>query len=64
MPTYDRKCYDCGKQWETEEPMDAAKAPPDASTCPRCGSKRTGRLLSAVPAILQGRGWAKDGYSS
>ena len=66
MPTYEYKCEECGHEWEREQSI---KDPPLA-TCPRCvlrsDTPTKGRPKRQIPQhtgfVLNGRGWARDGY--
>ena len=43
MPTYEYRCADCGEVFELERPVSERDS---EATCPKCGSKRTSRMLS------------------
>ncbi len=48
MPTYEYKCKDCGKVFEavyTVSQVDSARP-----KCPKCGKRKTQRLLSRFTA--------------
>jgi putative FmdB family regulatory protein len=52
MPVYEFECDECGERFEELTPTGTRSL-----VCPRCGSQRTRRLLSAVsPASRQPRG--------
>jgi len=60
MPTYEYVCPKCGHQFEqdqkiTEEPL---------KVCPQeeCKGEDLKRLVGKTGFILNGGGWAKDGY--
>jgi putative FmdB family regulatory protein len=54
MPIYEFECEECGNRFEELVPSEAAEV-----ACPRCGSTRTRRLMSAVsPPGRQPRGAA------
>lgn len=59
MPTYEYDCTGCGKKWQADQ-----RITEDAATkCPSCGAEKARRLISgAPPFVLNGDGWAKDGY--
>ena len=43
MPTYEYRCAECGEVFELERPVSERDS---EATCPKCGSKRTSRMLS------------------
>lgn len=52
MPVYEFECEECGERFEELVASDTREAP-----CPRCGARRTRRLLSPLsPASRQPRG--------
>lgn len=59
MPTYDYSCRECGVM-EIEHPI----MEPARTQCPKCGAKGFERLISITTFVLQGSGWAKDGYGA
>lgn len=60
MPSYDYVCVACNNSWEEEQRIteEALKV------CPKCGKEKAKRLISGgVGFILEGGGWANEGYS-
>lgn len=61
MPTYEYECTSCKHQWEKDQSI---KDPP-VKKCPKCKKNTAKRLVSGgCGFILNGSGWAKDGYKS
>jgi putative FmdB family regulatory protein len=64
MPIYEYECKKCGHKFEG-----IARVADPLPTCPKvqedgvtvCGCE-TKKLISATSFILQGGGWASDGY--
>lgn len=59
MPMYPYKCEKCGHEFEE---LQGIKDEP-LTKCPKCGEESLKRLIGNTTFHLQGRGWAKDGYS-
>ena len=63
MPMYQYKCPECGAELETLQKVGAPA--PQCSTEGCVGHKKPmQKKVSRSSFILQGGGWAKDGYSS
>lgn len=61
MPTYDYVCASCKYKWE----HDSSIKDPPLTSCPKCGSESAKRLISGGTGfLLQGSGWAREGYSN
>jgi putative FmdB family regulatory protein len=58
MPRYEHECRTCGLRWAEE--YSVHDAPP--GDCPECRSTDVYRTVGAPAFILQGSGWASDGY--
>lgn len=60
--TYDYKCDDCGHEWEEERRISDPAA--HVSVCPKCrgDGRRTISSSFGKGFVLNGKGWAKDGY--
>ncbi|QGY40038.1 zinc ribbon domain-containing protein [Pseudodesulfovibrio cashew] len=58
MPIFEYQCNDCGNEFE-ELVFDRDECPP----CPKCGSKETGKLMSAVRSRVGGGPAASGGES-
>jgi len=58
MPTYQYQCPACG---ETKERVQRITDQPVRIQC-ECGT-RMRRIISATNFVLNGKGWARDGYS-
>ncbi len=58
MPRYDYKCLHCDYRCELDHSVEQINS---LFFCPKCDSPLK-REIQAVPFILKGRGWAKDGY--
>lgn len=48
MPLYEYKCADCEMCFDALRAMSEADAP---IACPKCGSERTGRMISLFSAV-------------
>jgi putative FmdB family regulatory protein len=48
MPLYEYQCSDCEMKFDALRAMSKADAP---IACPRCGSQKTGRMISLFAAI-------------
>ena len=48
MPLYEYKCANCEMRFDALRAMSDADAP---IACPKCGSERTGRMISLFSAI-------------
>ena len=61
MPTYEYRCTNgkCRHQWEKQHKMTESPQ----RTCPKCGRQTAERLISRTSFVLNGRGWARDGYA-
>ncbi len=60
MPLFTQRCRKCGNQFEVLVSMkDLQKDQP----CSKCGFGSTVRQVSKTRFLLQGGGWASDGYS-
>ena len=57
MPVYEYECGRCGN-------FDHSQAMSDKplSRCPKCGSRKVKRLISASSFLLKGGGWYSEGY--
>lgn len=55
MPTFDFSCQKCGNVFEFARPFGSKIVP----ACPRCGAKKTEKLLSAPAVVFKGAGWYK-----
>lgn len=60
MPIFDYKCEECAHE---EELLILPKETP-VEVCPKCGSTKFVRLVSAPTFVLKGGGWYKDLYGS
>lgn len=61
MPTYDYACQDekCSHEWEEVHSITAEPV----KQCPQCKGETAKRLISGGGNfILNGSGWAKEGY--
>jgi len=59
MPTYDYFCKVCQKEFEIERSI----SDDSIVECPECKVACSNRLISSsTPFILNGGGWAKEGY--
>ncbi len=59
MPTYDYECKECHHEWCEDQAMSDAAV----TVCPKCSQEKAKRLISGSTSfILNGSGWAKDGY--
>jgi len=63
MPTYLYSCEQCNQQFEVEHKMSE-----ELEECPKCKENglplsKPKRLISATSFVLNGGGWAKEGYS-
>jgi len=61
--TYEYKCGACGHEWEEERRISDPAA--HAATCPKCKQMEGRRQISSNIGkgfVLNGCGWAKDGY--
>ncbi len=58
MPHYEYACSICQYQWESEASI---KAPPE-TLCPKCQQESAKRLISSSSFVLNGGGWAREGY--
>jgi len=56
MPLYDFECKNCGYGGEILIKLDE-----EDPNCSKCGEKMD-KVMSSVPFILKGRGWASDSY--
>ena len=56
--TYEYICENCKHTWETEQSI---KAEP-IKICPKCNEEKAKRLIAGCNFILQGGGWAMEGY--
>jgi len=63
MPFYDYKCLvpECENLFEVLKNISKAD---DPEACPVCKAPECKRLLSHTSFVLEGGGWAKDGYSA
>jgi putative FmdB family regulatory protein len=52
MPFYDYRCEDCGHEFEASRPVERR----DDADCPRCGGRRTRRVVRAVGYLGGSRG--------
>ena len=59
MPLYEYQCSKCDHVWELIQRM--SDAPP--KTCPKCRSRKVGKMMSRTSFVLKGSGWYADGYS-
>lgn len=59
MAIYCYKCTECSHQFEESRPICYRNQCP---ACPNCG-KETERQIEKTSFLLEGGGWAKDGYS-
>jgi putative FmdB family regulatory protein len=55
MPTFDFACKKCEHVFEFTRPFGSKELPP----CPKCGSKKTEKLLSPPAVHFKGAGWYK-----
>ena len=60
MPIYEYKCELCSEQFEKIVPISQVD---NSYPCPKCGEKKTKKMVSRTNFTLKGAGWAKDGYS-
>lgn len=60
MPVYEYECPACKHVTEEIRPMPERDQKPPV--CPKCGQE-TSRKVSVASFVLNGGGWAKDGYS-
>ena len=58
MPVYEHECRTCRLLWE--EVYKITDDPPEV--CPECGSSEVYRTIGSTGFILNGSGWARDGY--
>ena len=58
MPLFDLTCMMCNYEYEKIVPFDVLE---DGWLCPKCGG-RTTRGIGNSSFVLNGSGWAKDGY--
>lgn len=58
MPTYNYECKQCHHEWEVEQRI----VDPPITRCPECGLDEASRVVVEVAFVLQGTGWARDGY--
>ncbi|WP_419785613.1 FmdB family zinc ribbon protein [Pseudodesulfovibrio sp.] len=58
MPIFEYKCDDCGHEFE-ELVFDRDDCPP----CPKCGSEKTGKLMSACRCRVGGDAAPSEGAS-
>jgi putative FmdB family regulatory protein len=58
MPIYEFRCQACGHRFERLQKMSDA----DPDTCPVCGEKQVGRMLSAPSFRLAGSGWYETDF--
>lgn len=57
MPLYDYACKSCGVLEIEHSIKDQPK-----TQCPQCGQEGLERQIGRTSFVLQGPGWAKDGY--
>jgi len=57
--TYEYQCTACKHEWEEDQKITEQHI----GICPKCKSQTAKRLISKSTFILNGNGWAKDGYS-
>jgi putative FmdB family regulatory protein len=58
--TYQYECKKCGHEWEAEQKI----SEPALRECPSCHEQEAQRVICNSGAfVLNGRCWAKDGYS-
>lgn len=60
MAIYDFVCQNCGWKFFIEQPI-SEYDPDRMPTCLHCGFEAE-RMISQTNFILEGAGWAKDGY--
>jgi len=60
MPTYEYTCEGCGAVWEKEQSI----LDPPMKSCPSCEQPTAKRLISTTAFVLNGRGWAREGYGT
>ncbi len=62
MPTYEYLCSNaaCKHAWEAEQRI----TDKPLERCPRCKRKTAKRQISRTGFVLQGTGWARDGYGN
>ena len=59
--TYEYQCKVCKHRWEAEQRITAEPL----TECPSCEQPQAQRLVSGGTGfVLDGKGWAKDGYGS
>ena len=58
LMTYEYECTVCKNYWEEEQSI---KDDP-IKVCPECKNESAKRLISKSNFILQGGGWASEGY--
>ena len=59
MPLYEYQCDRCGCPFEITRPI---TDPREDVVCPHCGHGQVHRLISPTCFVLEGGGWASDGY--
>ena len=57
--TYENVCIACSYEWESEQRISDDTRP----LCPKCGSKSRRLVSGGTGFILNGGGWADQGYS-
>jgi len=60
MPTYNYQCDACKHEFEREQRI----SEPPLKKCPRCGRRRSRRMITNGNFILKGGGWYADGYGA
>ena len=60
MPLYGYECAFCDFKFELRKNMSKSD---DTEYCPQCGSECNKLISGGSGFILEGSGWAKDGYS-
>jgi putative FmdB family regulatory protein len=55
---YEYQCRSCQHAWEAEQRI----TDEPQKLCPACGETKAMRLISKTSFVLNGPGWAKDGY--
>jgi putative FmdB family regulatory protein len=59
MPIYEYACDACGHRFEEWQKM----SDPPVRVCPKCKSKKVGKLISQTSFTLKGGGWYSDLYA-
>lgn len=60
MPIYEYRCDACGEMSEALQKVDE----PDLDHCPKCGSPKLRRVMSATVFRLKGSGWYETDFKS